>query len=435
MSRYPALPTPHLQRAPREKVGPNLVYTAGKTARAMSLPFASISAPGESATRSPLAAWLRFASPPRCHRLGYVHQPHGGSSLPDFDEVCDPDVEHLGQVEEHLERRVSDPPLKFLQVPVREALASDVLLTKSFPPARTAEVPSHASEESREVHMRTMRPRSTRIEPIGSACYALTGPSSRRDDLGHVKEDDKMTECRGMASRCTAAYGRLFAAALLFGVAACSSAGSATPPEAGTDGTARHSDGSTDSADGPSSHHDDATTDVDAEPSDAGGDRDAGRDAHGGDARPDVWEPPPDGGPCSWFLPWSVDAGSIPAPCDDSFFLCPTSASASVISSYCPPDSTATEWGLYEGEFKECCTGGVSDAGTGPCTPFLPWRVDAAVPSPCEETFLECPFPGPQPTTANCPPGQSPVEIGAEDVVHLADGGSSGTFLYCCSGP
>ena len=116
----------------------------------------------------PLRPLLRDGLPSslRGQGLGHVRELHGRLPLADLDEIGHANVEHLGEVEEHLDARVPDPALDLLEVPVGEALGGDVLLRKPLPPASTPQVPARSGQEGREVHALTMTVGRTIIEPI-----------------------------------------------------------------------------------------------------------------------------------------------------------------------------------------------------------------------------------------------------------------------------
>src|SRR5271170_5447762 len=126
----------------------------------------------ESDLRAPWSSPLRrFPSSLRCRRFRHVGKLHGRSTVPDFNEVGHANVEHLGQLEEHLERRVALPALDLLEIAIRKPVCRDVLLGQALPPPGLAQVSADPAQEGGEVHPETMAGTCRIIEPIGLACY------------------------------------------------------------------------------------------------------------------------------------------------------------------------------------------------------------------------------------------------------------------------
>lgn len=111
--------------------------------------------------------------------LGHIRELHGLPPLGHLDKISYAHAEHLGDVEDHLERRVAHATLQFLQVAVREALACYVLLREPPAPSGPAKVPPKPAQECPEIHAHTMGAPRTTIEPIGLASYALTRKAMR----------------------------------------------------------------------------------------------------------------------------------------------------------------------------------------------------------------------------------------------------------------
>jgi hypothetical protein len=119
---------------------------------------------------------LRSGFPPsfrRC-RLRHIGELHGRPPVPNFDQIGDANIEHLGQVVQHLQTRIANAAFDLLKIAVREPVRRNVLLGEPASPTGSAEVPTDPTQEGGEVHPQTMAGACRIIEPIRLACYSLT---------------------------------------------------------------------------------------------------------------------------------------------------------------------------------------------------------------------------------------------------------------------
>ena len=110
------------------------------------------------------SARLRLSSPRRRLHV-QLCELHRGLPLAHVQKINNADVEDSGEVVKHSERRIPTALLKLLDVPVRDAFGSDILLRHSQPPACSLKIPAKPGEHRAEVHGTNVVRGRTRIEP------------------------------------------------------------------------------------------------------------------------------------------------------------------------------------------------------------------------------------------------------------------------------